>query len=54
MAHMTGQDPALMDLALEVAAQAPVFRVKAIKVALINSLIKGISSSPIIRVIQSN
>ena len=48
MARMAGQDPALTDLALEVAAQAPVFRAKAIKVVLINNLVKGISSSSLV------
>ena len=48
MARMAGQDLALMDLALEVAAQASVFRDKVTKVALINKLVKGISSSSLV------
>ena len=52
---MAGRDPALTDLAFEVAAQALVFSDKAIKVVLVNNLIKEInSSSLVIRVIQSN
>ena len=52
---MAGQDPALTDLALEVAAQAPVFMVKAIKVVLVSNVVKGINTSSLaIRVIQSN
>ena len=55
MAHMEVQDPALMDLGLEVAVQALVSRAKAIKVILISNPAKGISSSsPIIRAIQSS
>ena len=55
MARMPAQDPALIDMALEVAVQALVFRAKAIKAALISSLVKGISSSSlVIRVTQSS
>ena len=55
MARMAGQDPAHTDLALEVAAQTPVFRAKAIKVVLISNLVKEISSSStVIRVIRSS
>ena len=55
MARMAAQDPALTDLVLEVAVQTPFFRAKAIKVVLINSLVKGISSSSlVIRVTQSS
>ena len=55
MVRMAGQDPALTNLALEVAAQAPVFRAKAIRAVLISNLVKGISSSrPVIRLIQSS
>ena len=55
MARMAAQDPALMVLVVEVAVQALVFRAKAIKAALISSLVKGISSSSlVIRTIQSN
>ena len=45
MARMAAQDPALMGLALAVAAQTLVFRAKVIKVALISNLVKGINSS---------
>ena len=52
---MAVQDPALTDLALGVAAQALVFRAKAVKVVLISNLVKGISSSSlVIRVIRSS
>ena len=55
MDHMAAQDPTLTGLALVVAAQTLVSRVKAIKVVLISSLVKGISSSNlVIRVIQSS
>ena len=55
MARMAGQYLALIDLALEVAVQALVFRAKAIKVVLTSNLVKGISSSSsVIRVIQSS
>ena len=55
MARMAGQGPALTDLALEVAAQAPVFRDKVTRVVLISNLIKEISSSsPVIRAIRSS
>ena len=55
MARMAGQDPAHTDLALEVAAQTPVFRVKAIKAVLISNPVKALNSnSPAIRVIQSS
>ena len=55
MARMAVQDPALMDLVLEVAVQDLVFRAKAIKVVLISNLAKRISSSSlVIRAIQSN
>ena len=50
---MEDQDPALMDPALEVAAQTLDFWVKAIKAGLTNNLIKVISrrNSLVIRVI---
>ena len=52
---MAAQDPALTDLALGVAAQALVFRAKAIKVVLISNLAKGTSNnSLVIRAIQSS
>ena len=52
---MAVQDPALMDLDLEVAVQVLVFRAKAIKAVLTNNLAKGISSSSlVIKAIQSN
>ena len=55
MARMAVQDQALMDLGLEVAVQAVVFRARAIKAVLINNLAKGISSSSlVIRAIQSS
>ena len=55
MPRMAVQDPVLMDLVLEVAVQALVFRAKAIKVVLISNLAKGItSSSMVIRAIQSS
>ena len=55
MARMAVQDQALMDLDLEVAVQVLVFRAKAIKVALINNLAKGINnSSLVIKAIQSS
>ena len=56
-AHTAGQDPALTDPALEVAAQALDSRVKVIKVVLTSNLIRVISSnisSLVIRVIRSN
>ena len=55
MAQMVVQDPALMGLALVVAAQTLVSRAKAIKVVSISSPDKGISNnSPVIRVIRSS
>ena len=52
MARMVAQDPALTGLVLVVAVQTLVSRAKAIKVVLISSLVKGISSSNmVIRVI---
>ena len=54
-ARTAGQAPALMGPDLEVAAQTLVFKAKEIKVVSINNLIKVIiSSSPVIRVIQSS
>ena len=55
MARTAVQVLALMDLVLEVAAQALAFKAKVIKVVLINNLAKGINnSSLVIRVIQSS
>ena len=55
MAQMVVQDPALMGLALVVAAQTLVSRAKAIKVVLISSLDYGVSSSSlVIRVTRSS
>ena len=55
MARMAVQDPVLTGLALVVAAQTLVSKVKAIKVVLISSLVKGISSSSlVIRVTQNS
>ena len=52
---MAVPDPSLTDLALLVAVQTLASRAKAIKVVLINSLVKGINSnSLVIKVIQSN
>ena len=52
---MAAQDPALTGLALVVAVQILASRAKAIKVVLISSLVKGISSSNlVIRVIRSS
>jgi len=55
MVHMAAQGPALMNLVLVVAVQAPAFRVKAIKVVLINSLTKEASCSSLaIKATQSS
>ena len=55
MAQTAVQVPVLMDLALEVAAQALDFKAKAIKAVLINSIVKAISNNSLgIRVIQSS
>ena len=55
MARMATLDPALMDMALVVVVQDLAFRVRAIKVVLINSLTKETSSSSlVIRVFQSS
>ena len=55
MDRTAAQDPALTVLVLVVAVQIPGSKAKAIKVVLINSLVKGISSSSlVIRVTQSN
>ena len=55
MARMAGQDLAHKGMALEVAVQTLVSRVKAIKEILISNLIKVINNnSPVIRVIPSN
>ena len=52
---MAVHDPALTGLALVVAGQTMVSRAKAIKVVLISSLDKGISSNNlVIRVIRSS
>ena len=55
MARMAVQVPVLMDLALEVAAQALAFKAKEVTVVLISNPAKGISSSSlVIRVTQSS
>ena len=55
MSQMAVQDPALIGLALAVAVQTLASKAKAIKVVLISSLVKGISSSNlVIRVIRSS
>ena len=52
---MAALDLAFVDLALVVAVKALAFRVKAIKVVLINSLTKETSSSSlVVRVIRSS
>ena len=55
MARMAVQDPILTVQDLVVAVQTLVSRAKAVKVVLISSLVKGISSSNlVIRVIRSS
>ena len=55
MARMAVQDPALTGLALAMAVQTLVSKAKAIKVVLISSMVKGISSSNlVIRVIENS
>ena len=54
MAQMAAQDPALTGLALVVVVQTLASRAKAIKVVLINSLVKGVSSSQVIKVTPSS
>ena len=55
MGLMAAQDPALTVLVMVVAVLIPVSRAKATNVVLINSLVKGISSSSlVIRVTQSS
>ena len=54
MGRTAAQDPALTVRVMVVAVLIPVSRAKAIKVVLINSLVKGISSSLVIRVIRSS
>ena len=51
MGQTAAQDPALTVRVTLVAVLVPVFRAKAIRVVLINSLVKGISNSLVIGVI---
>ena len=55
MGQTVAQDPALTVRVMVVAILIPVSKAKAIKVVLINNLVKGISSSSlVIRVTRSN